>query len=106
MRLVVDTGIHSKRWTEAQSVDYFLANTPIPEGAVRSEVQRYFANPGQATAYKIGMLNIQEARARAEEALGSDFDVRGFHDVVLGAGAVPLPIMHARVDRWISEQQN
>lgn len=106
VRLVVDTGIHSKRWTEAQSVDYFLANTPIPEGAVRSEVQRYFANPGQATAYKIGMLNIQEARARAEEALGSDFDVRGFHDVVLGAGAVPLPIMHARVDRWISEQQN
>ncbi len=104
IRLVVDTGIHSKRWREEQAVDYFLQNSPIPEGAVRSEVQRYFANPGQATAYKIGMLNIQEARARAEEALGSAFDVRGFHDVVLGAGAVPLPIMQARVDRWIAEQ--
>ena len=70
---------------------------------MRSEVQRYFANPGQATAYKIGMLNFQQARANAEAALGDDFDIREFHDVVLGAGAVPIPLMHSRVDRWISE---
>lgn len=103
VRLVVDTGIHSKRWSEEQSVQYFLDNTPIPEGAVRSEVQRYFANSGQATAYKIGMMNFQEARANAEEKLGDRFEIKQFHDVVLGAGAVPIPMMHARVERWIEE---
>lgn len=104
VRLVVDTGIHAKRWTEEQAVQYFLDNTPIPEGAVRSEVQRYFAGPGQATAYKIGMMNFQQARAGAESALGEAFDIREFHDVVLGAGAVPMPIMHARVDRWVNDK--
>ena len=86
-------------------MQYFLDNTPIPEGAVRSEVQRYFAGPGQATAYKIGMMNFQEARANAQSALGDDFDIRAFHDIVLGAGAVPIPMMHARVQRWIQESQ-
>lgn len=105
VRLVVDTGIHSKQWSEDQAVQYFLENTPIPEGAVRSEVQRYFAGPGQATAYKIGMMNFQEARANAQNALGDDFDIRAFHDIVLGAGAVPMPMMHARVQRWIQESQ-
>ena len=105
VRLVVDTGIHSQRWSEEQAVQYFLDNTPIPEGAVISEVQRYFANPGQATAYKIGMMNFQQARADAERALGDDFDIRAFHDVVLGAGAVPMPMMHARIQRWIRDQQ-
>ncbi len=105
IRLVVDTGIHAMQWTEDEAVQYFLDNSPIPEGAVRSEVQRYFANPGQATAYKIGMMNFQQARARAEEALGAAFDIREFHDVVLGAGAVPMPFMHARVDRWVAEVQ-
>lgn len=104
VRLVVDTGIHAKRWSEEQAVQYFLDNSPIPEGAVRSEVKRYFSNPGQATAYKIGMLNFQEARANAEAALGDAFDIRAFHDVVLGAGAVPMPMMHARVERWVEEQ--
>tara|TARA_R110001592_G_scaffold111255_3_gene308154 strand:- start:2396 stop:4249 length:1854 start_codon:yes stop_codon:yes gene_type:complete len=103
VRLVVDTGIHTKRWSEDRAVQYFLDNTPIPEGAVRSEVQRYFAGPGQATAYKIGMMNFQQARANAEEALGDDFDIRAFHDIVLGAGALPMPMMHARVQRWIRE---
>lgn len=103
VRLVVDTGIHAKRWTEDEAVQYFLENSPIPEGAVRSEVKRYISNPGQATAYKIGMLNFQQARARAETELGDQFDIRGFHDVVLGAGAVPMPVMQARVDRWITE---
>ena len=104
VRLVVDTGIHAKRWSEAQAVQYFLDNSPIPEGAVRSEVKRYFSNPGQATAYKIGMLNFQKARTRAENVLGQSFDVRAFHDVILGSGAVPMPIMHARVESWIKEQ--
>jgi len=103
IRLVVDTGIHAMRWSEQQAVDYFLENSPIPESAVRSEVQRYFANPGQATAYKIGMLNFQEARSRAEQSLGAQFDIRGFHDVVLGAGGLPMPMLQARVDRWIEE---
>jgi uncharacterized protein (DUF885 family) len=103
VRLVVDTGIHSKRWSEDRAVKYFLDNTPIPEGAVRSEVQRYFANPGQATAYKIGMINFQVARANAEKKLGDKFDIKQFHDVVLGAGALPIPMMHARVERWVEE---
>lgn len=105
VRLVVDTGIHAKGWSEDQAVQYFLDNTPIPEGAVRSEVERYFAGPGQATAYKIGMMNFQEARAEAEAAMGDDFDIRVFHDIVLGAGAVPIPMMRARVQRWILESQ-
>ncbi|MBG09993.1 MAG: DUF885 domain-containing protein [Gammaproteobacteria bacterium] len=104
VRLVVDTGIHAKRWSEERAVQYFLDNSPIPEGAVRSEVKRYFSTPGQATAYKIGMLNFQQARTRAETALGAGFDVRAFHDTVLSAGAVPMPMMHARVERWIEGQ--
>ena len=103
IRLVVDTGIHSKRWTEEEAVQYFLANSPQAEGAVRSEIKRYIATPGQATAYKIGMLKIQEVRRNAEQALGEAFDIREFHDIVLGAGALPLPLLQARVNRWISE---
>ena len=100
----MDTGIHAKQWTEEQALQFFLDNSAIPEGAVRSEVKRYFASPGQATAYKIGMLNFQQARADAEAALGDDFDIREFHDVILGAGAVPMPIMHARVERWVNDK--
>ena len=103
IRLVVDTGIHSKRWTEEEAVQYFLANSPQAEGAVRSEIKRYIATPGQATAYKIGMLKIQEVRLNAEQALGESFNIREFHDIVLGAGALPLPLLEARVDRWITE---
>ena len=106
IRLVVDTGIHAKQWTEEQAVDYFLSNSDSSESSVRSEIKRYFANPGQATAYKIGMMNIQQARANAEAALGNDFDIRAFHDLILGAGALPLPLMHARVDRWVAEVQS
>ena len=103
IRLVVDTGIHSKRWSEEKAVQYFLDNSPQSEGAVRSEIKRYIATPGQATAYKIGMLKIQEVRRTAEQALGEAFDIREFHDIVLGAGALPLPLLEARVDRWISD---
>ncbi len=101
IRLVVDTGIHSEGWTEEQAVQYALENSPNPETAVRSEIQRYYVLPGQATSYKIGMIRIQELRAKAEEELGEDFDIRGFHDTVLGGGAVPLSILGQRIDRWI-----
>jgi len=101
IRLVVDTGIHARQWTEEQAVQYFLANSPQPESAIRSEIQRYIHNPGQATAYKIGMLKIQELRATAMRQLGDNFDYRGFHDTVLGGGAVPLTILEARVMRWV-----
>ena len=103
IRLVVDTGIHSKGWSEQQAVDYFLANSPIPEAAVKSEVRRYIVMPGQATAYKIGMLKILELRAQAEAELGDDFDIRGFHDTVLGGGSVPLNLLETRVDQWIAK---
>ena len=100
IRLVVDTGIHSMGWSEEQAVNYFLDNSDSSETTVRSEIQRYFASPGQATAYKIGMMNIQQARSNAEAILGDDFDIKAFHDLVLGAGALPLPMLHARVESW------
>ena len=100
IRLVVDTGIHSKGWSEEVAVSYFLENSDSSEATVKSEIQRYFASPGQATAYKIGMMNIQQARSNAETILGELFDIRAFHDLVLGAGALPLPMLHARVESW------
>ncbi|MEP3052372.1 MAG: DUF885 domain-containing protein [Erythrobacter sp.] len=102
IRLVVDTGIHSKGWSEQEAVDYFLENSPMPETTVRSEVRRYIVLPGQATSYKIGMIRIQELRARAEAELGDRFDIRGFHDTVLGGGSVPLSILEKQVDQWIA----
>jgi len=104
IRLVVDTGMHAKGWSEQDARQYFYDNSPIPEGAVKSEVRRYLVNPGQATAYKIGMLKIIELREKAEAELGYQFDIRGFHDTVLGGGAVPLHIMEQRVDHWIAEK--
>ena len=102
IRLVVDTGLHSKGWTEQQAVEYFTANSPIAEGQIRSEVRRYIVLPGQATTYKIGMLKILELRSRAQAALGDKFDLRAFHDVVLGGGALPLSLLERRVDEWIA----
>ncbi len=102
IRLVVDTGIHAKGWSEQEAIDYFLANSPMPETTVRSEVRRYFVLPGQATSYKIGMIRIQELRAKAEQELGDQFDIRGFHDTVLGGGSVPLSLLEKRVDQWIA----
>ncbi|MCH8258238.1 MAG: DUF885 domain-containing protein, partial [Proteobacteria bacterium] len=102
IRLVVDTGIHAKHWSEQQSIDYALQNSPQPEAATRSEIRRYFNMPAQATAYKIGMMKILQLRARAKKELGESFDIRDFHDVVLGGGALPLPLLEARVDEWIA----
>ena len=105
VRLVVDTGLHAKGWSEQEAIDYFLANTAAPEGQARSEVRRYIVLPGQATSYKVGMLKIQELRAKAETELGDAFDIRGFHDTVLGGGAMPLAILERRVDEWIAGVQ-
>jgi uncharacterized protein (DUF885 family) len=101
VRLVVDTGIHAKQWTEDQAVQYALENSPRPELSVRSEIKRYFNNPGQATAYKIGMLKILEYRAKAEAELGEKFDIKAFHDTVLGSGPLPMTALEAKIDRWI-----
>lgn len=105
IRLVVDTGMHAKGWTEQQAVDYFRANSSVPDAAIRSEIQRYLVYPGQATAYKVGMIRIQELRRKAESELGEGFDIRGFHDAVLGGGALPLDLLERRVDGWIAKQK-
>ncbi len=105
IRLVLDTGFHSKGWTEEEGVQYFMENSPAAEGQIRSEVQRYLVWPGQATAYKVGMLKILELREEAKAELGDKFDIRGFHDTVLGGGALPLDILERRVDEWVAEQK-
>lgn len=104
-RLVVDTGIHDKKWTREQAIQYLLDNTPNPEGDARKAIERYIVMPGQATAYKIGMLKIVELRERAKEELGAKFDIRDFHDVVLKDGPVPLAILEENVDAWISSKK-
>jgi len=105
IRLVVDTGVHSKHWSRQQMVDFFHAHTAIDEVSLQAEVDRYIAWPGQATAYKIGQLEILALRDRAKKALGPRFDIRGFHDQVLDSGALPLDLLEARIDSWIAAQQ-
>ncbi|WP_286262641.1 DUF885 domain-containing protein [Thalassotalea atypica] len=102
VRLVVDTGLHSKGWTEQEAIDYFKANTPVAEEAIISEVRRYIVWPGQATAYKIGMLEILKLRAYAMAELGDNFDIKAFHDTVLGGGSLPLSILERRVNDWVA----
>ena len=104
VRLVVDTGLHAKGWTEAQAIAYFKEKTPIAEEAIISEVRRYLVLPGQATSYKIGMLKIIELRENAKKALGERFDIRGFHDTILGGGAMPLAILERRVNDWVNSE--
>ena len=101
-RLVVDTGIHSKKWDREKAVQYYLDNIPNPEGDVRAEIDRYIVWPGQATAYMIGKLKIEELRAKAEAKLGETFDIRQFHDTIIANGSVPLSILEELVDDYIA----
>lgn len=101
-RLVVDTGLHHKKWTREEAVQYLLDNTPNPPGDAQKAIDRYIVMPGQATAYKIGMLKILELRENAKAELGEAFDIRDFHDVVLRDGAVPLAIMEENVQNWVA----
>ncbi len=103
IRLVVDTGLHSKGWSEEDAIAYFKQNSAITEGQARAEVRRYMTWPGQATGYKIGMLKIQELRRDAEKELGDKFDIREFHNTVLGGGAMPLSVLERRVDQWVAK---
>ena len=105
IRLVVDTGLHSKGWTREQVLEYMDANSSAAEARRVSETERYMAIPGQALAYKIGQLKLSELRARAEQELGPKFDVRKFHTAVLMDGALPLDVLEAKVDRWIASQR-
>ncbi len=105
IRLVIDTGIHTMGWTREQAIDYFKANAAKTEHDITVEVDRYIVWPGQALAYKIGELKIKELRAYATTTLGDRFDVRAFHDQVLGAGAVPLDVLDARIHAWVASVQ-
>ena len=105
VRLVVDTGIHLKRWTRTQAIDYMYENTGMPMGDVVSEIERYIVMPGQALAYKIGMIHIQELRKKAESELGGNFDIAEFHDVILMNGRLPLEILSNVVDHYIEQNR-
>jgi len=102
---VVDTGIHRFRWTREEAIDYMRANTGMAESDVIAEIERYIVAPGQATAYKVGMMKILELRQKAMDSLGDRFDIRDFHDVVLKNGAVPLDILERIVDDYIETTQ-
>jgi uncharacterized protein (DUF885 family) len=104
VRLVVDTGMHYKGWTRQQAIDFFKDNAAKTETDIVNEIDRYISWPGQALAYKIGQLQMLELRKKAEQALGDDFDVKAFHDELLGAGAIPMEILETRMNRWLTEQ--
>ena len=105
IRLVVDTGVHSDHWTREQMVQYFHDHSAIDDTSIQAEVDRYIANPGQALAYKIGQLRILQLRDKAKADLGDKFDIRAFHDQVLGSGALPLDVLSERIDAWIAAQK-
>ncbi|GAA6151434.1 DUF885 domain-containing protein [Pseudoteredinibacter isoporae] len=104
-RLVVDTGIHDKKWTREQAIQYLRDNTPSPELDVVKAIERYIVMPGQATAYKIGQIKIQQLREKAKKALGKAFDIRKFHDVILRNGMLPLDILEEQVDQYIAKNK-
>jgi uncharacterized protein (DUF885 family) len=105
VRLVVDTGMHAKKWSRQQAVDYMHAHTDAPDVQVQSEIDRYIAIPGQALGYKVGQLHILALREKAEKSLGAKFDLATFHDEVIAAGSTPLDVLTQRIDRWIAQQK-
>lgn len=105
VRLVVDTGLHTRGWSRQQAIDYFKANAPKTDTDIVNEIDRYIADPGQALAYKIGQRKILALRAQAEKALGDRFDLRAFHDAVLAGGALPLEVLEREITAWIAAQQ-
>ena len=102
-RLVIDTGMHSRGWTRQQALDYLSSNTSLSSANVRAEVDRYISWPGQALAYKLGEMKILELRERAETELGNAFDIRAFHDAVLGQGALPLDLLESVIEDYLAE---
>jgi prolyl oligopeptidase len=104
VRLVVDTGMHYKGWTREQAIDFFKDNAAKTETDIINEIDRYISWPGQALAYKIGQLKMLELRRKAEQAMGNDFDVRAFHDALLGGGALPLELLEIRMNRWLAAE--
>ncbi len=105
IRLVVDTGVHSQHWTREQMLEYFRAHSTMDDTNIIAETDRYIAWPGQALGYKMGQLKISELRAKAKAALGDRFDIKGFHDVVLDSGALPMDVLEERVNAWIAEKK-
>ena len=103
IRLVVDTGLHSKGWTREEAIQYSLDNEAESRASVISEIERYMANPGQALSYKIGQLKIQELRENAKSKLADGFDIREYHKQVLETGCVPLQLLENKIDNWIAE---
>jgi uncharacterized protein (DUF885 family) len=103
VRLVVDTGIHSQGWTRAQAIQYMHDNTALPDHEIETEVDRYIAWPAQSLSYYLGEMAVVDGRSKAESALGAKFNIRAFHDAVLQLGSVPLPVLKARIDRFIAE---
>jgi uncharacterized protein (DUF885 family) len=105
IRLVVDTGIHTKGWTREQAIKYSLENEPLTEDKVIAEVERYIAIPGQALAYKIGQLKILELRRKSERELGATFSIRDFHDEILKDGSLPLDVLERKINEWIAARK-
>jgi len=105
IRLVVDTGMHHKGWSQQQAIDYFAENSPAPLATIEAEIRRYLVIPGQATTYKIGMIHIQRLREMAEKELGDKFNIKSFHDTVLGGGALPLNMLERQVVNWVASQK-
>ena len=104
VRLVVDTGLHHKKWTRKKAIEYMISKTGMTEAEVTREIERYIVWPGQATAYKTGQLAIVRMRGKAEAALGAEFNLREFNEMILEDGAMPLGILDKKVDRWIEAQ--
>ncbi len=102
-RLVVDTGLHAKGWTRDHAIEYMAASTALSRHEIETEVDRYIAWPAQALSYYLGEIAIWDARHKAETALGPKFNIRAFHDTVLALGSVPLPVLTARIDRFIAD---